>query len=205
MTETPKTKLHINPDKINYSRGYKLNPEKLVGAPQSVLPYILGCFYFKEEYEYYDVVKPYLDIPEPRKSLEEIKQELDEKFEKLIETTKWKFAYSKEGAEKRYNTKFDKIFDNFEYAKRNGYFLQYLSFTTSGNASIGNGVVPNSYLAVSGSLNSAFTSNFVIKPNAIGVGYWEIDPNIQVYRKTKPNWLVRNCAKIFFDFTWKDV
>ena len=203
MTETPKTKLHINPDKINYFPGYKLNPEKLVGAPQSVLPYILGCFYFKEEYEYYDVVKPYLDIPEPRKSLEEIKQELDEKFEKLIETTKWKFAYSKEGAEKRYNTKFDKIFDNFEYAKRNGYFLQYLSFTTSGNASIGNGVVPNSYLAV-GSGGAEWTSNFVIKPNAIGVGYWKIDPNIQVYRKTKPNWLVRNCAKIFFDFTWKD-
>jgi hypothetical protein len=26
--------------------GYKLNPEKLVGAPQNVLPYILGCFYW---------------------------------------------------------------------------------------------------------------------------------------------------------------
>jgi hypothetical protein len=34
--------------------GYKLNPEKLVGAPQNVLPYILGCFYFKEEYEYFN-------------------------------------------------------------------------------------------------------------------------------------------------------
>jgi hypothetical protein len=33
--------------------GYKLNPEKLKGASQSVLPYILGCFYFKEEYEYF--------------------------------------------------------------------------------------------------------------------------------------------------------
>ena len=42
--------------------GYKLNPEKLVGAPQSVLPYILGCFYFKEEYEYFfsDEGKEYL-------------------------------------------------------------------------------------------------------------------------------------------------
>jgi len=37
--------------------GYKLNPEKLKGAPQSVLPYILGCFYFTEEYEYFDVSK----------------------------------------------------------------------------------------------------------------------------------------------------
>jgi hypothetical protein len=201
MTESPKTKLII----AKAPKAYKLNPEKLVGAPPSVLPPLLGAFYYTEDYEYFDLVKPYLDIPEPRKSLEEIKQELDEKFEKLIETTKWKFAYSKEGAEKRYNTKFDKIFDNFEYAKRNGYFLQYLSFTTSGNASIGNGIVPNSYLAVSGSLNSAFTSNFVIKPNGNDVGYWEIQPNIQVYRKTKPNRIVRYFTKLLLDFTWKDV
>jgi hypothetical protein len=33
--------------------GYKLNPEK-PGVSQSVLPYILGCFYFKEEYEYFN-------------------------------------------------------------------------------------------------------------------------------------------------------
>jgi hypothetical protein len=205
MTETPKTKLDINPDKINYSRGYKLNPNKLKEAPQSILPFVCGAFYYTEDYEYFELIKPYLDIPEPRKSLEEIKQELDEKFEKLIETTKWKFAYSKEGAEKRYNTKFDKIFDNFEYAKRNGYFLQYLSFTTSGNASIGNGIVPNSYLAVSGSLNTTITSNFVIKPNGNDVGYWEIQPNIQVYRKTKPNRIVRYFTKLLLDFTWKDV
>jgi hypothetical protein len=154
--------------------------------------------------EHFDKVKKFLIIPEKPKTLEEISQELDEKFEKLIERTKEKFAYSKECAEKRYNYKFDRIIENFEYAKKNGFFLQYLSFTTSGNVSIGNGIVPNSYLTV-GSGGAEWTSNFVIKPNAIGVGYWKIDPNIQVYRKTKPNWLVRNCAKIFFDFTWKDV
>jgi hypothetical protein len=200
MTETPKTKLII----AKAPKAYKLNPEKLVGASSSILPYILGCFYFTEDYEYFDKVKHLLILPEPRKSLEEIKQELDEKFEKLIERTKEKFAYSKECAEKGYNYKFDRIIENFEYAKKNGFFLQYLSFTTSGNVSIGNGIVPNSYLTV-GSGGAEWTSNFVIKPNAIGVGYWKIDPNIQVYRKTKPNWLVRNCAKIFFDFTWKDV
>jgi hypothetical protein len=51
MTETPKTKLHINP---KYSRGYKLNPEKLVGAPQIILPYFVGAFYYTEDYEYFD-------------------------------------------------------------------------------------------------------------------------------------------------------
>lgn len=41
--------------------GYKLNPEKLKGASSSILPYVLGCFYFQEEYEYFDVIKPYND------------------------------------------------------------------------------------------------------------------------------------------------
>jgi hypothetical protein len=29
--------------------------------------------------------------------------------------------------------------------------------------------------------------------------------NVRYYMNKKPNWLVRNCAKIFFDFTWKSV
>ena len=206
MTETPKTKLHINPDKINYSPGYKLNPEKLVGAPQSVLSYILGCFYFKEEYEYFDVVKPYLDIPEPRKSLEEIKQELDEKFEKLIERTHLQYRIGHDWTYKlrRYEEFCKRQDADFEYAKKNGFFRQYLSFTTSGNASIANGVVPNSYLAVSGSLNNTTTS-FEIRCGTNNAGYYSIGSgNVRYYMNEKPNWLVRNCAKIFFDFTWKD-
>jgi hypothetical protein len=191
MTETPKTKLHINPDKINYSRGYKLNPEKLVGAPQSILPFLIGAFYYTEDYEYFDKVKHLLDIPEPRKSLEEIKQELDEKFEKLIEKThlKYRIGHDWTYTLRKYN-QFCKDQDaDFEYAKRNGYFPVKLKFGINTELSV----------------NSAFTSNFVIKPNAIGVGYWEIDPNIQVYRKTKPNRIVRYFTKLLLDFTWKDV
>ena len=191
MTETPKTKLHINPDKINYSRGYKLNPKKLVGAPQSILPFLISAFYYTEDYEYYDVVKPYLDIPEPRKSLEEIKQELDEKFEKLIERThlQYRIGHDWTYTLRKYN-QFCKDQDaDFEYAKRNGYFPVKLKF------------VSNTELSV----NSAFTSNFVIKPNGNDVGYWEIQPNIQVYRKTKPNRIVRYFTKLLLDFTWKSV
>jgi hypothetical protein len=102
--------------------GYKLNPEKLKGASQNVLPYILGCFYFKEEYEYFDIVKPYLDIPEPHKTLDEISQELDEKFEKLIEQTKRNFNASKLTGERNYEREFDTIIGNFEYARENGSF-----------------------------------------------------------------------------------
>ena len=163
-------------------------------------------FYLPEDHKNYKLFKELTIQPEePRKSLEEIKQELDKEFGKIIEQTKRNSYASKLTAERNYENKFDKIFDNFEYAVRQGQFPRYLSLTTSGNATIGNGIVPNSYIDVSGSLNNTITSNFVIRPNAIGIGYWEIDPNIQVYRNTKPNWLVKNCAKIFFDFTWKDV
>ena len=191
MTETPKTNLHINPDKINYSRGYKLNPEKLVGAPQSILPFLIGAFYYTEDYEYFELVKPYLDIPEPRKSLEEIKQELDEKFEKLIERThlQYRIGHDWTYTLRKYN-QFCKDQDaDFEYAKKNGYFPVKLKFVS--NTELG--------------LDSAFTTNFVIKPNGNDVGYWEIQPNIQVYRKTKPNRIVRYFTKLLLDFTWKDV
>ena len=190
MTETPKTKLHINPDKINYSPGYKLNPEKLVGAPQSVLPYILGCFYFKEDYEYFDLVKPYLDIPEPRKSLEEIKQELDEKFEKLIERThlQYRIGHDWTYTLRKYN-QFCKDQDaDFEYAKRNGYFPVKLKFVSNTELSVNN-----------------TTTSFEIRCGTNNAGYYTIGAgNVRYYMNKKPNWLVRNCAKIFFDFTWKD-
>ena len=201
MTETPKTNLHINPDKINYSRGYKLNPKKLVGAPPSVLPPLLGAFYYTEDYEYFDLVKPYLDIPEPRKSLEEIKQELDEKFEKLIERThlQYRIGHDWTYTLRRYN-QFCKDQDaDFEYAKKNGYFPVKLKFVSN------TGITSGSYLISSGNGGAEWTSNFVIKPNGNDVGYWEIQPNIQVYRKTKPNRIVRYFTKLLLDFTWKSV
>ena len=191
MTETPKTKLHINPDKINYFPGYKLNPEKLVRAPQSVLPYILGCFYFKEEYEYYDVVKPYLDIPEPRKSLEEIKQELDEKFEKLIERTHLQYRIGHDWLykKKRYEEFCKRQDADFEYAKEHGRFKETYTLDYSNLIATGSNI----------------TSSFVIRQGNKHEGYYTIgDGYLRFYMNEKPNWLVRNCAKIFFDFTWKD-
>ena len=191
MTETPKTKLHINPDKINYSRGYKLNPEKLVGAPQSILPFLIGAFYYTEDYEYFDVIKDYLDIPEKPKSLEEIKQELDEKFEKLIEKThlKYRIGHDWTYTLRKYN-QFGKDQDaDFEYAKRNGYFPVKLKFVSDTGLSVNN-----------------ITTSFEIRCGTNNAGYYTIGAGIaRYYMNKKPNWLVRNCAKIFFDFTWKDV
>lgn len=174
--------------------GYKLNPEKLKYAKRELLPYLFGGnLYYREDYEYFDLVKPYLDIPEPRKSLEEIQKELDEKYEELFVRTKRKFSVSKESARYHYQQFCNKQNNDFAYAKTHGHFPPRLTIGTIG------GTLDGSYL-----IANSWSSNFVLKPDNMGVGYWEIQPNVQVWLKQKPTWIVRKCAKIFFDFTWKD-
>jgi hypothetical protein len=179
--------------------GYKLNPEKLKGVSQSVLPYILGCFYFTEEYEYFDVIKPYLDIPEPKKSLEEISQELDEKFEKLIEQTKRNFNASKLTGERNYEWNFDRIFDNFTYALENGSFPLKYTLTT--------GVLDGSYLVSNGSGGVKFSSpSFVVKHGSNHQGYYTIgdDGYYRFYVEKKPNVVFRWFVYKLMGFKWID-
>jgi hypothetical protein len=176
--------------------GYKLNPEKLKGAPQSVLPYILGCFYFTEEYEYFDVIKDYLDIPEPKKLLEEISQELDEKFEKLIEQTKRNFNASKLTGERNYDWNFDKIIGNFEYARKNGNFP--IKYTLSGT-------LDYSKLSVTG--GGKFSSpSFVVKHGSNHQGYYTIgdDGYYRFYVEKKPNAFFRFFVYKLMGFQWID-
>ena len=144
--------------------------------------------YYLSEYFTIPQERQGLTFSTPRKSIDEIQQEFDEKIDKLIEKTKEKFECSNYFAGKRYNEKFDRIIWDFEYAKEHGSFPQKLTFT------IGDGLSANNWT----------TSNFVIKSNSMGVGYWDVKPNIQIWLQVKPNWLVRKCAKIFFDFGWKD-
>jgi hypothetical protein len=168
--------------------GYKLNPKKLVGAPQSVLPYILGCFYFKEEYEYYDVVKPYLDIPEPHKSLEEIQKECEEKFDKHIEDVKYKFEQLKYRQEYQFSKKITKIIEDIEYARKNGSFpakLDYSKLTATG---------------------SNITSSFVIKQGNKHEGYYTFGNRkyFKYYMPDKPNFITRWFMKNCLSFVWVD-
>ena len=169
--------------------GYKLNPKKLKGAPQSILPYVVGAFYYTEDFEYFDVIKPYLDIPEQPKSLEEIQQECEEKFDDLIERTKNSFYKSKYIAETLYDTKFNRIIENFEYAKEHGQFPVRLTVGADGSYLVTNNTVP-------------WSTEFRIGTNQ--VGYWDIKPNIKVYLEKKPNRIVRYFSKLLLDFTWKD-
>jgi hypothetical protein len=177
--------------------GYKLNPEKLVGAPQSVLPYILGCFYFKEEYEYFDVIKDYLDIPEEPKSLDEISQELDEKFEKLIVGTKAKFECSGDFAERNYDWNFGRIIGNFEYARENGSFPK-VTFISSGT-------LDYSKLSVNSEVKFSSPS-FVVKHGSSHQGYYTIgdDGYYKFYMEKKPNAFFRFFVYKLMGFRWVD-
>jgi hypothetical protein len=177
--------------------GYKLNPEKLVGAPQNVLPYILGCFYFKEEYEYFDVIKDYLDIPEEPKTLEEISQELDEKFEKLIEQYKRNSYASTLTTERNYDWNFDRIVGNFEYAKTQGYFPQ-VTFISSGTLD---------YSKLSVNSEVKFSSPcFMVKHGSSHQGYYTIgdDGYYRFYMEKKPNAFFRFFVYKLMGFRWID-
>jgi hypothetical protein len=167
--------------------GYKLNPNKLVGASSSILPYVVGAFYYTEDFEYFDVIKPYLDIPEKPKTLEEISQEFDEKIDKQIERTKNNFYKSKYIAETLYDTKFNRIIENFEYARKNGFFPPKLTYSN---------------LIATG---SNITSSFVIKQGNKHEGYYTIGNGyLRFYMTTKPNaitrWFMKNCLS----FIWVD-
>ncbi len=172
--------------------GYKLNPNKLKKAPQSILPYVVGAFYYTEDYEYFDVIKPYLDIPEKPKTLEEISQEFDEKIDKQIEDVEYKFAQLKYYQEYQFSKKITRIIEDIEHAKTYG------SFPT--RITIGN--LDCSKLTATG---SNITSTFVIKQGNKHEGYYTIGSGyLRFYMPDKPNAIVRFFMKVCLGFFWVD-
>ena len=173
--------------------GYKLDPKKLAKAPQSILPYLLGFIYFHEDYEYFDIIKPYLDIPEKPKTLDEITQEFDEKIDELIEKTKRNFYAHKLTAERKYEDKFDRIFDNFEYAVKNGNFPLKLNLAYDGGIT-------------SPATNLYVDTHFVIKQGNKHEGYYTFGNGryIRYYMPTKPNMIARFFMKTCLALRWID-
>ena len=151
-----------------------------------------------EDNEQYEVAKEYFTIPYvapeltgfklPRQSLEEISQECEDKFDKHIESIKHKFAELKCHQEYYYNQRFNRIIEDFEYARENGFFPLKLTLDCSN-------------LIATGS-NLSWSTEFRIGKTE--VGYWDIKPNIKVYLEKKPNRIVRYFSKLLLDFTWKD-
>jgi hypothetical protein len=147
--------------------------------------------------EYFTIpyVAPELKFPTPRKSIEEITQELDEKIDDLIKTTKEKFECSNYFAGKRYNEKFDRIIQDFEYAKEHGSFPQKLT--------LGYSKFDSSQFVVSG---SSVESSFVIKQGNKHEGYYTIGNQrfLRYYMPDKPNMIVRFFMKTCLGFYWVD-
>ena len=148
------------------------------------------------ENENFDKVKHLLIIPEEPKTLDEITQELDEKIDELIENTKNKFYQSKYISEKLYDTKFDRIIQDFEYAKEHGSFPQKLTLT------IGDGLSANNFI-VSG---ISVESSFVIKQGKKHEGYYTNGNRkyLRYYMPDKPNPIVRFFMKTCLGFYWVD-
>ena len=148
-----------------------------------------------ETNENFDKVKHLLIIPEKPKTLDEIQQEFDEKIDAQIEKFKMCSKWSREHAEERYNRKFDRIIQDFEYAKEHGQFpLKYTIGTLSG-----------SYLVSNGS-GAEWTQSFVIKQGSNHKGYYTIGNRryLRYYMPDKPNRLVRFFMKTCLGFYWVD-
>ncbi len=145
-----------------------------------------------ETNENFDKVKHLLIIPEKPKTLDEIQQEFDEKIDALIEKTKRNFYASKLTAERNYEYKFDKISDNFEYAKENGHFPPHIKLT------YGTGL--------SAYVSSYPETSFVIKQGNNHKGYYTIGNQryLRYYMPDKPNRLVRFFMKTCLGFVWVD-
>ena len=190
----------------NNRKNYRLDVDKIktLKDVKNVLDSIRFVGYYDPEdpedenyylSEYFTILEEpqELTFPAPRKSIEEIQQEFDEKIDKLIKITKGQFEYSKIYTEKGYDYKFDKIIENFEYARKNGNFplKLNLAYTTTGL--------------------SAYTSpytetSFVIKQGNNHKGYYTIGNQryLRYYMPDKPNMIVRFFMKTCLGFVWVD-
>ena len=173
--------------KIKY---YPVSIEKLMKASMREAAYLIAPVNIGEDYEYFDKVKHLLIIPEEPKTLEQISQELDEKIDALIKTTKEKFECSNYFAGKRYNEKFDRIIQDFEYAKEHGSFPQKFTLDYSKFVATGCSV----------------ESSFVIKQGNKHEGYYTNGNRryLKYYMPDKPNMIVRFFMRTCLGFYWVD-
>jgi hypothetical protein len=188
--------------KLHQPNWYEVDVDKLSKATMKDVAHLLASLRVSETYDYFEAVKPFLKIPEKSKTLEEIQQELDEKFEKLLVQTRSKFAVSKNIAAIRFEKFCKKQDADFEYAKEYGQFPQYLYLSTTGNVSLGNGIVPNSYLTVS---NSGLQWGTEFRFGNANAGYYFVEPDVKFFRPKKPNFIVRFFMDKCLGFKWRDV
>ena len=130
-----------------------------------------------------------LTFSTPRRSIEEIQQEFDEKIDKLIGDTKNRFKQHQIISERIYNTKFARIIDNFEHAKKFGSFPQPIKYVVGTGLSVNND-----------------TNHFIIKQGSKHSGYYTFGNRqyFKYYMPDKPNVIVRFFMKTCLGFFWVD-
>ena len=188
MTERLNHKLNVDTIKtVKDVKNVFYTMELVVSMDKDNPKYEVAKEYFTIPY-----VPPELKLPTPRKSIEEITQELDEKFDALIKTTKEKFECSNYFAGKRYNEKFDRIIQDFEYAKEHGEFRPKLTLTLDSSQFV--------------AIGSSLEPSFVIKQGKTHEGYYTNGNRryLKYYMPDKPNMIVRFFMKNLLGFYWVD-
>jgi hypothetical protein len=172
------------------SKWYDVDTTKLTSIKDVEAVFCAIGLKVSETNENFDKVKHLLIIPEKPKTLEQISQEFNDKIDELIENTKNKFYQSKYISEKLYNTKFDRIIGDFEYARKNGNFPLKLNLT---------------YTTTGLSAGSCETS-FVIKQGNNHKGYYTIGNQryFRYYMPDKPSMIVRFFMRTCLGFWWVD-
>lgn len=172
-------------------KSYKIDPKKISEAPLNITPYFLGAFYYNENHEYFDLIKPYLEIPESSKSLKEIQQEFNDKIDELIVETKRKFAVSQQSADYRFKQFCVRQNQDFKSLKEYGSLPKfYIDYSKTP-------------LINCNSLASNYQPAFAIKPNN-SVGYYKISPDFYLWLNQKPSRFNRFFIYIILNWVWKD-
>jgi hypothetical protein len=198
MTEEPNWNFIIPEGtlKINQPNWYDVDADKLTSAKDIAELLTALEMRVSQTCENFDKVKKFLIIPEKPKTLEEISQELDEKFEKLIEQYKRNSYSSTLTTERNYDWNFDRIIENFEYARENGSFP--IKYTLSGTLD---------YSKLSVNIGSNISSPcFMVKHGSSHQGYYTIgdDGYYRFYVEKKPNAFFRFFVYKLMGFQWID-
>lgn len=178
--------------KIKY---YPVSAEKLNKITAREVALLLMPINVGEDYEYFDEVKHLLEIPEKPKTPEEI----NKKFDELIEKTKRNYYASNLTAENNYNRQFDMIFNNLDYAVRNGKFpTKYGIIAYTGTSSK---ILLNNEPGLNWTIQQSNPSKywkcylFGSKPGCYYMVYHPQENQI-------PNALVRWCSNVFLGCKW---
>lgn len=82
-----------------------------------------------------------------------------------------------------------------EYAEQKQKHMWSNSITSTGSLLVG----------ANGTWSTVNTApSFQFRPEPDCVGYWEINKDLHVWRKNRPNWLHQKMTKVFFGWEWKD-